>query len=209
MQHVGNERISGLLEQLGARTPAPGGGTVAGLHAAFAGSLLSMVIGYSNGAKYADVEPVITRLAGQASELTGRGLAAAEDDARTFAAVGAAYALPSDGEVARAERKAAIRSALAGATAAPRAVIDICADLAAAAEELLPVGNRSVIADVAAAAASARAAASIARVNLESNLVSAASGNERESLQAIVGSVDGLLERLDAVTEAARKAVAA
>lgn len=209
MQHLGNERVSSLLEQLAARTPAPGGGTVAGLQAAFAGSLLSMVAGYSNGAKYAGVEPIITRLAEQASELTDRALAAAEDDARTFAAVGAAYALPSDGEVAKAERKAAINSALAGATTAPRAVIDICADLAAAAEELLPVGNRSVIADVAAAAASARAAASIARVNLESNLASAATGNERESLQAIVDGVDRLLGRLDAVTEAARNTVPA
>jgi formiminotetrahydrofolate cyclodeaminase len=209
LQHLGNERISSLLEQLAARTPAPGGGTVAGLHAAFAGSLLSMVTGYSNGVKYTDVEPIMTRLAARASELTDRALAAAEDDARTFAAVGVAYALPSDGEAAKAERKAAINSALAGATTAPRAVIDICTDLAAAAEELLPVGNRSVIADVAASAASARAAASIARVNLESNLASAASGNERESLQAIVDSVDRLLDRLDAVTEAARKTVLA
>jgi formiminotetrahydrofolate cyclodeaminase len=182
---------------------------VAGLQAAFAGSLLSMVAAYSTGPKFASAEAVITKLAGQASELTDRAIAAAEDDARTFAAVGAAYALPSDGEVARAERKAAIRSALAGATTAPRAVIDICADLAAAAEELLPVGNRSVIADVAAAAASARAAASTARVNLEANLSSVAAGNERESLEAVAGSVDQLLERLDAVTEAARNTVLA
>jgi len=208
LQHLRHERTSELLKQLAARTPAPGGGTVAGLQAAYAGSLLSMVAAYSTGPKYASAEAAITKLAAQAEQLTERALEAAEDDARTFAAVGAAYALPAEGEAAKAERQAAIRSALAGATSAPRSVIGICTELAEAAEELLPVGNRSVIADVAAAAASARAAASIARVNLEANLSSVA-GQERADLQLEAHSVDDLLRRLDAVTDAARNTVAA
>jgi formiminotetrahydrofolate cyclodeaminase len=209
LQHLSTEELGNLLDQVARRTPAPGGGTVAGVHAAFAASLLSMVAAYSNGPKYADAEATIMAVARRAAELTGLALAAAEEDARTFAAVGAAYGLPAADEAAKAERKAAIRAALAEASNAPRDLIGVCSALASLAEELLPVGNRSVIADVAAAAASARAAASIARVNLEANLPSMPAGAGRDQLQEAADGVEDLLRRLDAVTDAARNAVAA
>ncbi|MFD1212988.1 cyclodeaminase/cyclohydrolase family protein [Arthrobacter sp. GCM10027362] len=209
MQHLSTEELGALLDQVARRTPAPGGGTAAGVHAAFAGSLLSMVAAYSNGPKFAGAEATIMEVARQAAELTGQALVAAEEDARTFAAVGAVYSLPASDDAAKAERKAAIRAALAEASNAPRDLIGICSALTSLAEKLLPVGNRSVIADVAAAAASARAAASIARVNLAANLPSMPAGGGRAELQAAADGVEDLLRRLDAVTDAARNAVAA
>ena len=210
MENLGSVSLGVLLEQVAQRTPAPGGGTVAGLQAAFAGSLLSMVAGYSRGRKFADVEAVISDLAVRAAQLTARAVRAGEDDAQAFAKVGAAYGLPSEGEAARAGRRAAIQSALVGAARAPRDLITICAELTALAEDLLPIGNRSVVADVAAAAASARAAASIARVNLEANLPAVeATGGDGGGLRAAAHSVEALVLRLDDVTDAARNAVAA
>lgn len=210
MENLGSETLGSLLDQVAQRTPAPGGGTVAGLHAAFAGSLLSMVANYSRGLKFATAELAISDLAAQATTLMGLAIQAAEDDAHAFAEVGAAYGLSSEGEAAKVERKAAIQSTLADAAAAPRNLIDICEVLTAVAEDLLPIGNRSVVADVAAAAASARAAVSIARINLEANLPSVvAVGQESGGLQAAADSVDALLRRLDDVTDAARNAVVA
>lgn len=207
---MGSVTFGSLLSQVAQRTPAPGGGTVAGIHAAFAGSLLSMVASYSHGPKFAAVEAAISDLAARAAQLTARAVRAGEDDARAFAAVGAAYGLPSEGETARAGRRAAIQSALVGAARAPRNLIVICAELTAVAEGLLRIGNRSVVADVAAAAASARAAVSIARINLEANLPSVeAAGEESGGLRAAADSVDAVLRRLDDVTDAARNAVAA
>ena len=210
MENLGSETLDSLLDQVAQRTPAPGGGTVAGLHAAFAGSLISMVANYSRGTKFAAAELAINAIAAQATTLTGLAIQASEDDARAFAKVGAAYGLPSEGETAKAERKRAIQSTLADAATAPRNLIDICAVLTAVAEELIPIGNRSVVADIEAAAASTRAAVSIARVNLEANLPSVvAAGAESGCLQAAADSVDAVLQRLDDVTNAARKAVAA
>ncbi|MGH3794306.1 MAG: cyclodeaminase/cyclohydrolase family protein [Pseudonocardiaceae bacterium] len=70
----------------------------------------------------------------------------------------------------RAVRSAAIAAALAGAGAPPAAVIEVAGTVVGLAEELLPIGNRNVVTDVAAAAEAARAAATTARVNVEINL---------------------------------------
>jgi formiminotetrahydrofolate cyclodeaminase len=76
------------------------------------------------------------------------------------------------------------------------------------AEELLPIGNRNVLTDVAAAADAARAAATTARVNVEVNLRGIRDEAERQRLRGIVDTVGAVVERADAVSAAVRDEVA-
>jgi formiminotetrahydrofolate cyclodeaminase len=190
-------RIDEFLDRLAARTPAPGGGATAALHAAQAAALLGMVARYSEGPKYTEHAPVIARVRDEADAVRAEALTLAEADATAFGAVAEAYRLPKQTEAERAARSAAVQAALARAAEPPAAVIAAAARLVELAEALLPVGNPSVVADVAAAAEAARAAATTARLNVEANTGGIASGE-----------VEAVIARADRVTAAIRATIA-
>jgi formiminotetrahydrofolate cyclodeaminase len=190
--------IAEFLDRLAARVPAPGGGATAALHAAQAAALLGMVARYSDGPAYAAHEPLITRVRGDADGLRAEALGLAEADAAAFGVVAEAYRLPKDTEPARAARSEAIAAALARAAEPPAAVTAVATRLVALAEQLLPVGNPTVVADVAAAAEAARAAATTARLNVEANRGDLANGE-----------VEAVIARADRVSAAVRATIAA
>ena len=72
------------------------------------------------------------------------------------------------------------------------------------AEQLLPIGNRNVISDVAAAAEAARAAATTARVNVDINLAGIKDPVIWGELAAVVETVDDVVLRAEKVTAAVR-----
>jgi len=167
---VREQTIEAFLSDLAARTPAPGGGATAALHAAQAAALLAMVARYSDGPKYAAEASEIGSVRADADQLRESCTDLMAADAVAFEAVAAAYRLARDTPELAAERSAAIAAALAGAAEPPAAVIAAAARLVKLAEVLLPIGNRNVISDVAAAAEAIRAAAATARINIEINL---------------------------------------
>ena len=191
-----DQTISGFLEQLASRVPAPGGGATAALHAAQSAALLTMVARYSDGAKYdADLmNHVITEADGIRSD----ALTLAERDAAAFGAVADAYRLPKETDEEREARSAAITTALAEAARPPADVVRLALLLVSLAEELLPTGNRNVITDVAAAAEAARAAAVTAQVNIEVNL----RGMKDPTVEGELAAMDEVTE--DVVTRADR-----
>jgi len=182
--------IGEFLEQLAARVSAPGGGATAALHAAQSAALLGMVARYSDGPKHAEHAESIAAVLSEVDGLRDEALRLAEDDAVAFTAVTDAYKLPKG-----PERSSAIAQALAGAAVPPTRTIAVAERLVALAEALLPVANRNVITDVAAAADAARAAATTARVNVEINGA------------AVVSDVDGLVARADQVTASVREEI--
>ena len=129
-----------------------------------------MVARYSTGEKYDEHREAIERIIVETDELRATALRLAEEDEAAFTAVTEAYKLPRDTEEAKAARSAAIAKALVGAGRPPAEVIAVALTVVELAEELLPIGNRNVITDVAAATEAARAAATTARVNVEINL---------------------------------------
>jgi len=179
-----------FLEQLAARVSAPGGGATAALHAAQSAALLGMVARYSDGPKHAEHAESIAAVLSEVDGLRDEAVRLAEDDAVAFTAVTDAYKLPKG-----PERSSAIAQALAGAAVPPTRTIAVAERLVALAEALLPVANRNVITDVAAAADAARAAATTARVNVEINGA------------AVVSDVDGLVARADQVTASVREEI--
>lgn len=201
--------IDEFLTQLAARVPAPGGGATAALHAAQAAALIAMVGRYSTGDKYAAHAEEIGRIVTESDELREEALRLAENDSAAFAAVANAFRLPKSTDDEKSARSAAIAAALLGACAPPADVIDAAGRLVELAEALLPVGNRNVITDVAAAAEAARAAATTARVNIEINLAGITDEESRRALLAATGRVDPIAERAEKVTAAVRAGISA
>ena len=139
-----------------------------------------------------------------ADRLRDDALALAEDDVTAFTAVTEAYRLPKGDDREKAERSAAIEAATLGAARPPQALVRLVSRILDLAEDLLPVGNRNVVSDVAAAAEAARAAATTARVNIEINLGGVAEAGARAELLAAADSVDGLVDRAERLTAAVR-----
>ncbi len=203
-----DQTIGEFLDQLAARVPAPGGGTSAALHLAQGAALLGMVARYSDGERYGAHRETIDRIRDEADRLRGRALHLARDDAAAFTTVAAAYGLPRVTEEDREARSLAIASALAGASRPPAETIEAACRLVGLAEELLPVGNRTVITDVAAAAEASRAALTTARLNVEVNLGGIRDGTVRAGLAAVLARVDAHVERAERITGRVREEIA-
>ncbi|MFI7703652.1 cyclodeaminase/cyclohydrolase family protein [Nonomuraea sp. NPDC049480] len=197
-----DSKIVDFLAELADRVPAPGGGATAALHAAQAAALLGMVARYSTGEKYAGHAETVVAVIAETDTLRTRALRLAEEDAAAFTAVTDAYRLPK-GE----ERSAAIARALAGAAEPPAGVVEAATRVIELCELLLPIGNRNVVTDVAAAAEAARAALTTARVNVEINLGGIKDERVREELKIRVSGVDAAVARADWVTAEVREEI--
>jgi methenyltetrahydrofolate cyclohydrolase len=206
---ISDETIGDFLGQLAARVPAPGGGAAAALHAAQAAALLGMVARYTTGEQYAQHAAAIGRIVTEVDELRGLALRLADADADAFAAVSAAFGLPRSSDEEKNARSAAISRALIQAAWPPAQVISVAGMVVDLAEALAAIGNRYVIADVAAAAEAARAAVAMARVTIEINL--AAITDEQAGLEMIAeeGKADAIIARAEKVTTSVRELIRA
>lgn len=202
------QTIGKYLDELADRIPAPGGGAAAALQAAQAAALVAMVARYTTGEKYAEYAAEVGAILERADELRHEAVTLAEQDAAAFAGVAEAYRLPKATDDERSARSAAIADALTGAARPPAAVILAARSVVTLAGELLPIGNRSVITDVAAAADAARAAAATARLNVEVNLSGVKDDRTRQWLRDVVSTVDGVLADADRVSAAVREVIA-
>jgi methenyltetrahydrofolate cyclohydrolase len=157
----GDERLGRFLERVASGAPAPGGGAVAAVAAALAAGLVAMVARLSTR-QLADAAAVAT----EADRLWQRALVLADDDARVYQEVVAAYALPKDAD----HRKDRIRVALERATDVPLEVARVASEAAMAASSLLEGGNRNLKGDAVAAVLLAEAAARGAATLVELNV---------------------------------------
>jgi methenyltetrahydrofolate cyclohydrolase len=199
--------IAGFLRDLAARSAAPGGGATAALHAAQGAALIAMVARYSDGPRYDAA--VVARVLAEADPLAGEALALAEADGVAFGKVTGAYQLPRQTEQEKAARSAAIAVALGDATRPQADLVIVSARLAGLAGDLLPTANRNLIGDLLAAAASVRAAAQIAQVNIETSLpaVRKTDAALAAELQAVVADASGVIEQAGRVVAAIRAEV--
>ncbi|MFF0991492.1 cyclodeaminase/cyclohydrolase family protein [Kocuria nitroreducens] len=167
---IGSETLNDYLERLASREPTPGGGAAAALHAAQGAALIAMVARYTTGARYAQHEEQSLRIAARADDIIPEALRLADDDEKAFAAVIAAYRLPSASEEDRAARSLAVQQATIAAAAPPRALIGLATEVIDLGRELAEFSNPHVISDVAAASEAARAAIATALITLDMNI---------------------------------------
>ena len=204
---LSTEKIGDYLDRLSSREPTPGGGAAAALHAAQGAALIAMVARYSTGEKYAGHADEIARITESADELVARSLECADADETAFGSMGDAYGLPRGTDEERAARKEAISDAAAGAARPPMRVIAIARQIVDLATELIPIGNRNLITDLAAAADAARAAAGTSRVNIEANRPSVKDSDVALGLSQSAEDVDAVQADADRVTERVREVI--
>jgi methenyltetrahydrofolate cyclohydrolase len=184
---VREQTIDAFLDAVAARTAAPGGGAAAALFVATAAALLAMVARYSDGPSYSANADEIAWVLEQAERLRESCTDLIDADAEAFGAVADAYRLPKDTAELAAARTAAIAAALTGAAEPPAAVINAGGRLIELAEILRPIGNRNVIADVAAAAEGIRAGVAIAKTNVHVNLSGITDAPARARFTEVIG----------------------
>jgi len=199
------ETIGSFLTRLAARSAAPGGGASGALHAAQAAALLAMVARFSDGPRY-DAETV-GRVRAAADGLADEAVDLAAADEAAFDKVAAAYQLPKDTSQAQAARSGAISDALAGAARPPADLMAAAVRLVGLAEELLPVANKNVISDIAAAAAAISAAAVTAAVNIEANLSGITDSALTAELSGTAALADGVSDRAGRLIVAVREEI--
>jgi formiminotetrahydrofolate cyclodeaminase len=156
-----DEPVRGFLDQLAARTPAPGGGGAAAVTGAMAAGLVAMAARFS-----ATRLPGAGELADEADGLRRRLAQLADMDARAYTAVLEAFRLPAED----AQREARRREALRGAALVPLEIAGIGARVAAMAAQVAEAGNPNLRGDAVTgavlAAASARSAACLVDINV-------------------------------------------
>jgi methenyltetrahydrofolate cyclohydrolase len=150
--------VAGFLDMLAARTPAPGGGSVASITCAMAAGLVEMAAAFDTGG-------ALDEVGARAHELRGRAAALAEADGRAYAGVLEALRMP-----AGPERTRRLDAAVSGAIECPMAILEIAAEVATLAADVAAHGNRNLEGDAITGAllaeASARSAATLAQLNV-------------------------------------------
>ena len=145
-----------LLDDVAARTPAPGGGTSAAWATAIAAALVEMAAAFAEDAD----------AAGRAAELRVRALELAEQELHSYEPVIEARRLP-DGDPEKPQR---IRDALTTAADTPRVIEAVAAEVAELARRLAAAGKPSLAGDAETAATLASAARTAAQRLAEINL---------------------------------------
>jgi formiminotetrahydrofolate cyclodeaminase len=164
-----------------------------------------MVARYSDGPRH-DAETV-GRVRAAADGLADEAVDLAMADSAAFEKVAAAYKLPKDTPDEKAARSAAIAESLGGAARPPADLMAAAIRLVGLAEDLLPVANKNVISDIAAAAAAISAAAVTARVNIEANLPGIKDEPLADELRATAALTDGVADRAERVISAVREEI--
>jgi len=187
-EELTNLSIAEFLDRAGARSPAPGGGSVAALVGALATTMGQMAARYTIGnPKYASHEPALRTWLNELSrardafcELMAEDMAAYE----RYAA--AARTTDAEGKMERAR-------ALATATAVPMEVVAMAVAVARHMDAMKDRCNRHLLSDLVVGAvlcdAAAHAAAANARVNL-------AQFEDRSEAERLAGDLAGMLARV-------------
>ncbi len=155
-----DKSVKEFLDSVAAKTPTPGGGSVAALSAAISCSLAEMVCNLTIGKKkYADVEEEMKRMAAKMAKARQQFLQLVEEDAKAFDEVMKAYKEGGDAQ-------AALKKAASVPYETASQCISIMDNLLVIAEK----GNKNSITDTGVAALMAKAAFHSALLNVKINL---------------------------------------
>jgi methenyltetrahydrofolate cyclohydrolase len=176
--------VDDFIGQLASAAPTPGGGSASALAGAMAAAMVEMVCNLTVGReKFRDVEGEMRTVLARARELREQMLAAVDEDTRSYNAVSEAYKLPRDTGTQKAERTAAIQSALKRASEVPLTVARAAFETSQLAQVAIEKSNPNVASDARVARLLANAAMEGAAANVEINLGSIADPAFVERLQ--------------------------
>jgi methenyltetrahydrofolate cyclohydrolase len=151
--------LAELVERVAARTPAPGGGSGAGIACALAAALVEMAAGFDDTAQAGE-------RGAEAAQLRARALELAQQDLTSYAPVLEALRRPA-GDAGRA---AELEAALVAAATVPLGIARAAAEVARLARAQTEAGNRNLRGDSATAALLAQAACHAGGLLVDINL---------------------------------------
>jgi methenyltetrahydrofolate cyclohydrolase len=163
---LADKTVAELLDQLAARTPAPGGGAAAAIAAATAAALTEMATGFA--ATRGPGDSNMAKARDRVAALRARLLELADEDMTVYQAVLDALAL----DRADPTRASALKEALSNASDPPLRIATAATEIAELADAAAAVsGNAHLLGDATAAVviaeAATRAAARLVELNLE------------------------------------------
>lgn len=162
--------VSTFLEELSSKKPTPGGGGAAALGGAQGVALGEMVINLTLGKKkYADVEEEMQLLLVRLEEIRAEFLRLADEDARVFAPLAAAYGLPSGTEEEKKHKEEVLETHLLAASLVPKTVMEQAVEAIKIMNILAHKGSRLAVSDVGVGVSFLRTALLGAKMNVSIN----------------------------------------
>lgn len=162
--------VSTFLEELSSKKPTPGGGGAAALGGAQGVALGEMVINLTLGKKkYADVEEEMQLLLVRLEEIRAEFLRLADEDARVFAPLAAAYGLPSGTEEEKKHKEEVLETHLLAASLVPKIVMEQAVEAIKIMDILAHKGSRLAVSDVGVGVSFLRTALLGAKMNVSIN----------------------------------------
>lgn len=167
---VSEMKIQEFTDALSSRQPTPGGGGASAL-AGTLGTALGLMVGSLTVGKkkYADVEEDVIMVMGRLEQMQKRLLELADEDARVFAPLAAAYGLPTDTEEAKAHKAEVMAKCLLDASLVPVEIMKQASAALALLEELEEKGSVMAVSDVGVAVQFLRTALTGAIMNVYIN----------------------------------------
>lgn len=162
--------VDDFLSQLGSKSPAPGGGSVAALAGALSGSLVAMV-GRLSG-KNGEDQQRLTEIVSQADRLRSELRDLIEQDTQAFNMVMEAFKLPKTTDEEKQLRRQQIQAGMKQAAYVPLQVMETSLAVLGLAKEIAIIGNQNAITDAGVAGLMGYAAVQGASYNVRINLLS-------------------------------------
>lgn len=147
-----------------------GGGSASALAGGMAAALAAMVARLSLGTNSPEPEAYYREIAEAGAKLVGALIAGADEDARSFDAVMAAYRLPKGSDAEKQARSVAIKAAMIDATRVPLQNAERCAAVLELVVRLEGRSNPRALSDLQSAGYLARAGLQGCLANVEINL---------------------------------------
>ncbi len=140
-----------FLRVLDPADASTGGGSASAIAGGMAAALVALVARLSGNGAGGEPDAYYATIVEEGAALSQALLAGADEDARSFAAVMAAYRLPKATADEQAGRSAAIRAAITHATRVPLRNAELCAEVLALAGQLEGRSNPRTLSDLQAA----------------------------------------------------------
>jgi len=191
--------IAAFLDDLASIRPTPGGGGAAAVCGAIGAALVSMVANLTIGKKnYEAVSEELKAVNEKAERLRAELTGAIEEDVAAFNSVMGAYGLPRATDPEKAERAAAIQTALKDATLAPLRAVKACFEVIKLSAAVADKGNLNVISDAGVAVLAANAGLKSAALNV---FINAKAIKDRDFAEKQLAEVNALLAQTAETTE--------
>lgn len=167
---IKEQTIAQFLEVLSSRQPVPGGGGASALAGALGTALGLMVGNLTVGKKkYAEVEADVRLLMERLKLLQEDMVSLADEDAKVFAPLAAAYGLPAGTEEEKAYKAAVMEENLLAASLVPIRIMEKAMETLEILAELEQKGSVMAVSDVGVAVQFARTALTGAVMNVYIN----------------------------------------